>query len=62
MENNDITNNILVFDNSNVIPATNYELISNINFNISLFIFIFVVYFLYTLLKDFFVRRWKYEK
>ena len=57
MENNDITNNILVFDNSNVIPATNYELISNINFNISLFIFIFVVYFLYTLLKDFFVRR-----
>lgn len=57
MENNDITNNILVFDNSNVIPQTNYELISNINFNISLFIFIFVVYFLYTLLKDFFVRR-----
>ena len=62
MENNYITNNILVFDNSNVIPETNYELISNINFNISLFIFIFVVYFLYTLLKDFFVRRWKYEK
>lgn len=57
MKNNDTTNNILVFDNLNVIPETNYELISNINFNISLFIFIFVVYFLYTLLKDFFVRR-----
>ncbi len=55
MDNN--TNNILIFDSSNIIDNTNYGLISSINFNISLFTFVFVVYFLYVLLKDFFIKR-----
>lgn len=51
------TNNILYYDNSISYNETYNNMLSNINFDICLFTFIFVVYFLYTLLKDFFNKR-----
>lgn len=54
---NDNVNNVLIINSYDTYSDINYDTFSNINFNISLFIFIFVVYFLYTLLKDFFIRR-----
>lgn len=50
--NNDDSSNILLVDYN----LSNDEL-TNINFNICLFSFIFVVYFLYVFLKDIFHWR-----
>lgn len=47
--------NIVVFESSSSDIYINN--LSEISFNISLFTFIFVVYFLYVFLRDVFIRR-----
>ena len=47
--------NVMVIENNSI--DSDYSILSDISFSISLFTFIFVVYFLYVFLRDIFIRR-----
>lgn len=53
MDNN--FNNVLLVEDTST--DLNYNILSNIKFDLDLFTFIFVVYFIYIFLKD--ILRWR---